>query len=207
MTAMVRKLALASLCSVAVVVALSACSSAKPAAQPGGDASTPPPSPPSHAPVVSPVAPASPRADVVTRLIEHALQSDGSVSYGQLVERLGAPRRVESRPIANAYHPRQIDTLRTLHYRGVEALVYDVSTGPKSFLIRFSLLTDRYVTPEGLRVGDPRARVLDRIGPPTERNPQAGEWIYQESDATPTAMIVTIDGQRIARIDWEFYFS
>lgn len=207
---MIRKLALATFFSVVAVVALSACSSAKPATQPDAPTASDPSasSGASHSGTHGGThrSPPVPHADVVTRLIEDALQSDGSVSYRQLVRRLGAPRRVDAEPIANTYDPRQVDTLRTLHYSGVEALVYDVAFEPKSFLVRFSLLTDRYVTPEGLRVGDATDRVLDRIGPPTNRT-QGGEWIYQESDSTPTAMIVTVDDGRVQRIDWEFYFS
>jgi hypothetical protein len=202
-----RKLWLVFLCSAVLVVGLSACSSAKEASEPP---STPPPPSTPNKPVTveeEPSPPPGPPVDVVTQIIQQALRTDGSVSYEDLVERLGRPQRVSSRPVSNAYQPDQTDTLRTLTYRGIEALVYDVSRSPKTFLIRFSLMNDRYASPEGLRVGDPRSRVLDVIGPPTRRNPGQNELIYSEDDSMPTAMIVTLTNDRIARIDWEFYFS
>lgn len=206
---MLRKIALVSVCSLAVTVALSACSSAKtpdpvPSSTPR---SAPAPSGASGGESSASDRVAGPPVDVVAQLIQDALQSDGSVSYTDLVRRLGPPLRVQSEAIANAYQPDQTDTLRTLTYSGVEALVYDVSAESKTFLIRFSLLTDRYATPEGLRVGDAQSRVLRLLGSPTTRNRDDGELIYQESDSTPTAMVIQVRDRRVARIDWEFYFS
>jgi hypothetical protein len=198
-------------CSV-VMIGLSACSSAKDAASPSGasgpaGAGTPAPRSSSPAAADAPPADAPPPRDVVAQIIREALRTDGSVSYDELVRRLGPPLRTRATPTANAYQPDQTDTLRTLVYRGLEALVYDVSASRKTFLIRFSLLTDRYATPEGLRVGDPSRRAIDLLGAPTRRNPAGDEWIYSESDAMPTAMVVTVQDQTITRIEWEFYFS
>jgi hypothetical protein len=148
-----------------------------------------------------------PPSDVVSQLIQTALHTDGSVSYGTLVRRLGAPRRVEAEPIANQYVRGQVDTLRTLVYSGVEALVYDVTGDPKAFLVRLSLSDPRYATPEGLRVGFSEERVVEKIGPPTRRNDAAGELIYQETEATPISMVVRIQDGRVVQIDWEFYFA
>ena len=204
---MERKFALVLLCSVAVAVAFSACSSAKTATEPEPSASSPPPAR-SAPPETASEGPApGPPADIVTQIIQEALRTDGSVSYEALVQRLGAPQQVSTEPTRNAYQPDQVDTLRTLTYHGIEALVYDVSKSPKTFLIRLSLTTDRYATPEGLRVGDARARVFKVIGPPTERNRSDGEFIYAEDDSMPTAMIVTLRDGRVVRVDWEFYFS
>jgi hypothetical protein len=152
-------------------------------------------------------APEEPPPDAVTQLIQDALRSDGSVSRRELIDRLGDPRAVSTEPVANTYDPKVVDTLRTLAWSGVEALVYDVAHEPRSFLIRFSILSAQYETPEGLRVGDSQSRVLDLIGKPTDRDDARGEWVYQESDATPTAMILFLKRGTIQRIEWEFYFS
>lgn len=203
-----RKATVITLC-MSIVLVLAGCS---------GSSNTQTPSEPESSPVSapesvsdkgpsSPAAPEQPPPDAVTQLIQDALQSDGSVSYRELIDRLGDPRSVSSEPIANTYDPKVVDTLRTMAWSGVEAMVYDVAAEPRSFLIRFSVLSAEYATPEGLRVGDPESRVLDTIGEPTEQNHRSGEWVYQESDATPTAMILSIKRGSIQRIDWEFYFS
>ncbi len=145
-----------------------------------------------------------PPADVVSRLIQEALQSDGNVSYSTLVQQLGRPKRVETEPVANQYVEDQIDTLRTLVYRGVEAMIYDVANDSKTFLVRLSLSTARYTTPDGLRVGLTKERVIDRLGPPTRRNTSTGELVYQETTPKPTSMLIQLRNDRVTRIDWEF---
>lgn len=148
-----------------------------------------------------------PPSDVVSQLIKTALQTEGQVSYRTLTQRLGTPRRVQTEPIANQYVRDQVDTLRTLVYNGVEALVYDVTRDAKEFLVRLSLLDARYATPEGLRVGLSEERVIEMIGPPTRRDDTGRKLIYQEREASPTSLIVRIQEGRVARIDWEFHFT
>lgn len=151
--------------------------------------------------------PTGPPSDVVAQLIETALQTEGQVSYRALTQRLGSPQHVQTEPIANQYVRDQVDTLRTLVYNGVKALVYDVTRDAKEFLVRLSLLDARYATPEGLRVGLSEERVLDKIGPPTRRDEAGENLIYQETEASPTSLIVRIREGRVARIDWEFHFT
>lgn len=148
-----------------------------------------------------------PPSDVVSRVIQDALRSDGRLSYNALLRRLGPPRAVQTEPVANQYVQGQTDTLRTLVYTGLEALVYDVTNDTKSFLVRLSVSSTQYTSPEGVRVGLNEERVLDQIGPPTRRNSSSGEWIYQESNPTPTSMVVRIRDDRVVQIDWEFYFT
>lgn len=148
-----------------------------------------------------------PPSDGVSQLIKTALQTDGSVSYRTLIQRLGSPQRIQTEPIANQYVRNQVDTLRTLVYNGVEALIYDVASDAKTFLARLSLSDARYATPEGLRVGLSEERVIEMIGPPTRRNPETGELIYQETEAAPTSMVVHMQDGRVVRIDWAFYFA
>jgi hypothetical protein len=148
-----------------------------------------------------------PPTDVVSRLIQEALQSDGSISYNTLLDRLGAPSSVETEPVPNQYVQGQIDTLRTLVYSGIEALVYDVTNEAKTFLVRLSLSSTQYTTPEGLRVGLSEQQVIDEVGPPTRRDASRGELIYQETEPTPTSMVVRVRNGRVVQIDWEFYFA
>jgi len=192
-------------CQLTVSVAVGACSSAE-STQPRSDEKA------AQAPETTiaraePEEAMGPPSDVVSQLIQRALRADGGVSEQALVRQLGAPQRVETRPIANQYVRGQVDTVRTLIYRGVEALVYDVTSEAKSFLIRLSLSSSRYATPEGLRVGIAEKQVIDKIGPPTRRNAADGELIYQETETPATSLVVRIEDDRVVRIDWEFSFT
>lgn len=203
---MYRKLVLVLICQVALSLGMSACSSAE-SSRPAASSSPKAPAIESPESVEEPTEKLGPPSDVVSQLIRTALQSDGSLTHASLIQRLGTPQRVESVPVANQYVEGQIDTLHTLVYTGVEALVYDVTNESKSFLVRLSLSSTQYATPEGLRVGLSEKRALDRLGPPTRRNDKDGELIYEETEPTPTSMVVQIRNGRIARIDWEFYFT
>ncbi len=187
-------------------MSLSACSSAETTRpRPGSSGVIPP-----EAPTVESSAPTEdmgPPTDVVSRLIQEALESDGSFSYEALVNRLGTPESVETESVANQYVQGQVDTLRTLVYTGIEALVYDVTNDTKSFLVRLSIFSTQYTTPEGIRVGLGEDRVVDELGPPTRRNASQGKMIYQESTPTPTSMVVRVQDGRVVQIDWEFYFT
>lgn len=206
---MYRKLVLVLICQVALSLGTGACSSAEstrpePNERPSSsETKTVEPTEPEE----NPREKTGPPTDVVSQLIRTALKSDGSLSYESLIRRLGAPQRVEKVPVANQYVDGQIDTLRTLVYPGVEALVYDVTTEQKTFLVRLSLSSTRYTTPEGLSVGLSEEQVLDQLGPPTRRNSGNGELIYEETEPTPTSMVVKIHNGRVSRIDWEFYFT
>jgi hypothetical protein len=202
---MLRKLAFILICQLVVSLVISACSSAESARPQSGTVSPPPGAATVERP--EPTQEAGPPTDVVSRLIEDALESDGSVSYSTIVQRLGSPQAVRTEPVANQYVRGQVDTLRTLVYTGMEALVYDVTNDTKTFLVRLSLSSTQYSTPEGVRVGFSEERVLEEIGSPTRRNASQGEWIYQESEPTPTSMVVRMRDGRVVRIDWEFYFA
>lgn len=154
-----------------------------------------------------PSATPAPRAAAVSQLIESALRADGNISQAELVGRLGPPLRITSEPIPNQYEPERTDTVRTLTYRGLTAMVYEATQSGRTFLIRLVLTSGRYRTPEGLHVGMRQAQAIDRIGPPTERNAAANELIYTESESMPTALILTVKGGRVTQIAWEFYFS
>lgn len=148
-----------------------------------------------------------PPAEAVSTLIRDALQSDGSLSYRVLLGRLGTPQRVETEAVANDYVANQVDTLRTLIYNDVEALIYDVSHRPKSFLVRLTLVGERYATPEGLSVGLSEQEVLDKLGIPTRREAGGKALVYEETDPTPIAMIIQLEGGQVDRITWEFPFT
>lgn len=190
---------------VALIFVMGACSSAESTQGPSNASS--PSSRSASVDRADPPDDAGPPPDVVSQLIEQALQSDGSISHRSLVNQLGSPRRVETEPVANQYVPDQTDTLRTFIYQGVEALMYDVTDDPKTFLVRLSLLSARYATPEGVRVGMEEKRVLEKVGAPTRRNASTGELIYQETEPTPTSMVLHVQAGAVTRIDWEFYFT
>lgn len=203
--AMLRKCAYVLIGQLALSLAVGACSSAESTRPRTGTVS-----PPAEATTVTRLEPtekAGPPADVVSRLIQEALRSEGNVSYETLIQRLGTPETIETEPVANQYVRGQMDTLRTLVYTGIEALVYDVADEAKTFLVRLSLSSTQYATPEGIHVGLSEERLLDELGPPTRRNADRGELIYQESEPTPTSMVVRVRDGRVVQIGWEFYFA
>jgi len=188
-----------------LVISAGACSSSEPARTESGATVPPVEVEAPERPV--PTDEAGPPADRVTQVIQDALRTDGNLSYNTLLRRLGAPRTTERRTLPNQYVDGQVDTLRTLVYTGLEALVYDVADDTTSFLIRLSLSSTQYATPEGVRVGFSEAQVVDAIGAPTRRNPSEGALIYQESGSMPTSMVVRVRDGRVVRIDWEFSFG
>lgn len=148
-----------------------------------------------------------PAPEVVSRLIRDALQSEGNLSYGAVRKRLGSPERSQADTVANQYVLGQVDTVRTLEYPGIEAQIYDVTDEGKTFLVRLSLLSPHYATPEGLRVGDSESRIREVLGTPTRRNSSRGEFIYEETGDTPTSMVLRVRDGSIVQISWEFYVS
>lgn len=154
-----------------------------------------------------PAAIPAPPAPAVAALIHDALRTDGSISRPVLVRRLGPPARVAIEPVRNQYGPGTTDTIRTLTYPGLRAMLYEATQSTRNFLIRLVLTDSRYVSPEGLRVGMRPPQVVSAIGPPTERDPQTGELIYAEGATMPTALILTVRHGRVTEIAWEFYFS
>lgn len=203
---MARKLAYVLVCQVVLSLAIGACSSAE-STRTGSSEPIAPPSEVEVTERLEPTEETGPPVDVVSRLIEEALQSNGSLSYQSVVERLGPPERVETEPVANQYVEGQIDTLRTLVYTGLQALMYDVTNEPKTLLVRLSLSSTQYMTPEGLHVGLSESQIIEELGPPTRRNESKGELIYQETKPTPISMVVRVQNGEVVQIGWEFYFA
>lgn len=190
---------------VGMSVLLMGCSSGEAVRAPSNSVS--PPSGVRVLKVTSPTSEAGPSSANVSRLIQDALESKGNVSYDQLRQRLGPPEEVEMETVPNQYVEDQVDTLRTLVYTGLQALVYDVAREEKSFLIRLSISSTQYGTPEGIQIGASENRVLEVFGPPTRRNQSRGELIYQEAGTTPISMVVRIRDGQVVQIGWEFYFA
>lgn len=154
-----------------------------------------------------PTAIPAPRTPAVSQLIRDALRTDGSISRPALIRRLGPPERILIEPIQNQYGAGTTDTIRTLTYPGLRAMLYEATQSTRNFLIRLVLTSGRYTSPEGLRVGMRSAQVVATIGPPTERDQQTGELVYAEHNSMPTALILTMRHGRVTEIAWEFYFS
>lgn len=155
----------------------------------------------------APTATPPPRAPAVAQLIHDALRNDGTITRTALLRRLGPPLRTTIEPVSNPYQSGQTDTVRTLTYPGLRAMLYETTPRVRTFLIRLTLTDERYATPEGLRVGMPPARVRATIGPPTTHDERAGELVYAERESMPTALILTVRHGRVTEIAWEFYFS
>lgn len=154
-----------------------------------------------------PAAVPAPPAPAVARLITDALRTDGRIDRTALLRRLGPPLRTTVEPVSNLYRTHQTDSVRTITYPGLQAILYETRRPARIFLIRLVLTDSRYASPEGLRVGMLPRQVVAAIGPPTERDRAADELIYAEHNSMPTALILTLHQGRVAAIAWEFYFS
>lgn len=192
-------------CLVAASVLLFGCSNANAVRE--SSSSVSPPTGVGGLDVTEPTTDAGPSSENVSRLIEDALELKGNISYDQLLERLGSPKEVETETVSNQYVENQVDTVRTLEYTGLRALVYDVTGEKKTFLIRLSISSTQYATPEGIHVGASENRVIEELGPPTRRHQSRGELVYQETGTTPTSMVVRVRNERVVQIGWEFYVA
>jgi hypothetical protein len=194
----------------ALALGVAACGGSQEAAAPAEPAPTPVPREAKpEAPEAAPSRPEALAPGVVQQLVQDAVRTDGSLSLSDVVERLGAPRRVEREPVENQFQPGVTDTLVTAVYPGLVAQLYAVTRERKTFLIRLTITDRRYPSPEGLRVGDPRTAVVERIGPPTQidHGRQAERMVYIETSTMPTGLVVTVEDGRVTALEWQFYFS
>lgn len=138
-------------------------------------------------------------------LVNTALGGDPAVDHPAVLERLGEPNQVTSRPQQNRHDPSQIDTLRTLYYDGLRVHTYDVS-GSENVIITGIEVTDAaYLTEQDLRVGDARSAVEATIGQPD--NVEDGVYAYSLSDISPNWLYVHFEDEVVSKLEWSFYYD
>ena len=147
------------------------------------------------------VRPGLPLPELVEGLSENALDQDRLA----VLNRLDRPRRVERAPQPNRHDPAQTDTLRTLHYDGLDIEIYEVSASGKELASRLEVTSSAYATAEGLRVGSTREEVEEALGEPAEV--EEGALVYRSDDVTPTTRRFEMDGGRVEAMTWFFYLD
>lgn len=122
-----------------------------------------------------------------------------------VLDRLARPRRVARTPQTNRHDPSQTDTLRTLHYDGLEIEIYEVSASGKELASRLEVTGSGYETAEGLHVGSTREEVVNALGEPDET--ENGDLIYEHGEPTVTTLRIGMEGSHVAAMEWFFYLD
>ena len=147
------------------------------------------------------VRPGLPLPELLEGLTANALDRDRLAVLG----RLNRPRRVERTPQPNRHDPTQTDTVRTLHYDGLDVEVYEVSASGKELASKLEVTSSAYETADGLRVGSTHEEVERALGEPTEVDD--GALVYQSDDITPTTLRFDMEGSRVEAMTWFFYLD
>lgn len=147
------------------------------------------------------VRPGVPLPELLDGLTENELDQDRLA----VLDRLNQPRRVERTPEPNRHDPSQTDTIRTLHYDGLDIEIYEVSASGKELASRLAVTGSGYETADGLHVGSTREQVEEALGEPTEVDD--GALVYESDDVTPTTLRFDMEGSRVSAMSWFFYLD
>lgn len=134
-------------------------------------------------------------------ILDRAYERDPQTQEVTVLDNLNEPRSVHEEPRENRHIPNQTDTLRTLHYDGLDLRVYHVSGG-KEILERVSVTSDAYEADDGLSVGMARSDVESLRGAPDER--QNGTYVYDLGGELPTMLHVAFSGDEVSRLEWRY---
>lgn len=140
----------------------------------------------------------------VSMLLDAALAGADTLSYADMIDHLGPPTATERRGVANAFDPAQTDSVYTLTYPSMEALLYEVVADSRSFLVRLRLSDPTYSTPHGFTVGTTtRTEIETEWGDP-ERTENA-TWIYPALNEDQDVEVhMTWDNDTLASIAYVF---
>ena len=147
---------------------------------------------------------AAPSAAAVRTVLDAALAGADTLSYADMIDHLGPPTATERRGVANAFDPAQTDSVYTLTYPSMEALLYEVVADSRSFLVRLRLSDPTYSTPHGFTVGTTtRTEIETEWGDP-ERTENA-TWIYPALNEDQDVEVhMTWDNDTLASVAYVF---
>ncbi|MBF2067993.1 MAG: hypothetical protein IGS39_26780 [Calothrix sp. C42_A2020_038] len=134
-------------------------------------------------------------------LVSHTKARLGGISLSMTEAQV---RRILGRPksVRNENSP-AVGKLRFLQYQDISVgLVEDVNK-PNSFSVyRFSTKSRRYSTPDGIRVGDNRAKVIKAYGQVSPRSRDRKTYLSYQIDLQdiPAALIFEIEAGRVTEI-------
>ncbi len=151
-----------------------------------------------------------PQAVVVTpnvslqALLDANLNTPPDMERSPVLEKLAPPLFEQRIFYPNHHIPGQIDTIRVLHYDGLELVIYEVGHSNKAFIIYLKVTLPYYETAKGLRIGKTRAEVETILGTPNATKNYTS--IYDLSDAGDR-LLVTYQENRVMKLEWQFYWD
>lgn len=134
-------------------------------------------------------------------ILDRAYERDPQTQEVTVLDDMNEPQSVDEEPRENRHIPNQTDTLRTLHYDGLDLRVYHVSDG-KEILERVTVTSDVFETDDGLAVGMARSDVEALRGGPDER--QDGTYVYDLGGELPTMLHVVFSGEEVSQLEWRY---
>lgn len=120
---------------------------------------------------------------------------------------LPPPVSASERQVVNPHDRRRQDVVRTLHYRGLELTVYQVSATGSRFPVAVTVTSPAYGSADGLQVGMGRAGVRAALGDPSAGT--AGRWLYRVAPArsAPYQLTVRFEGDTVVALRWSAYLD
>jgi hypothetical protein len=134
-------------------------------------------------------------ADKVNALINMPIKHFGN-SRSSVQAKLGAPSNVKTEPFTNWHNPEQIDYIHTLHYPGLDIMLYDVAAYQKEFLISVRM-TKNYPDLFPTLIGKNKKNIESMLGPPHIRDVTVFKY-FQQMDVESL-----IDGEDEVKIEFQ----
>ena len=126
----------------------------------------------------------------------------------RVLDEMSPPPEISVETVRNRHEPAVVDTVRTLHYRGLDVEVYRVTSSGKEIARRITVTDDTYATGLGFAVGSDRAEVVDAMGTPARTEGSTLSWELTAGDPDPTPTGVTVElgaDDRVRSVTWEYY--
>lgn len=139
----------------------------------------------------------------LSALIDAAMERPPGRDSLAVLDRLGEPIRIQTEPRKNRHDPRQVDTLRTFRYAGLQFTVYDVVGSAKEIMQGIIVTDSTYTTGEGVHVGMRRQQIRMALGAPDQIT--GSTFVYHLSEVTPSELRVALEEGRATRLEWDFY--
>lgn len=114
------------------------------------------------------------------------------------------PGGSEERKVPNPHVPGLEDRVRVLHCRGMTAEIYlsPAASDPNGLPLSLEVTRPDPRIPASYDVGSSADAVVARLGPPTERTPDA---LRYDMDDAQSSLTFALHGGRVTAIRWEWY--
>lgn len=116
---------------------------------------------------------------------------------------LGDPVAVEQATEPNRHDPARVDTLWVLRYEGLEAEIR--TAGGRDLLERMTVADDRHLRFREPAPGTTEEELIEIFGEPDRRRGSYPEYLCAPEPTPDMPVTFEMDGDRVARIVWEYY--